>query len=443
MLDFIRKLIPRRIFRALQPAYHFILNWLAALVYGFPARRLIVIGVTGTAGKTSVVYLTAKMLGAAGYKTGFTSTAVFSDGDKEWLNDKKMTMPGRFFTQRFLRRLVRQGGRYAIIETTSEGIKQFRHRFIDYDSLIFTGLYPEHIEAHGGFEKYRAAKGELFRRLKLSWPKNINGKPIVKTIIANGDDENAGYFLNFESEAKMIFGQAAGADVRIGEVVAGSARTAVVLNDQKINLHLLGAFNAYNAAAAYAVGLNQGLSPEIIKSGLESVSGLAGKMEIINGGQDFTALVDYSFEPQALAKLYETATLIPHQRIIHVLGSTGGGRDKSRRRILGRLAGEQADIVVVTNEDPYDENPLEIIDQVAAGAEEAGKKLGINLFKVDDRRQAIKKALILAKKHDLVLFTGKGAEQHICLAGGKKMPWDEREVVRQEIQALDKPSERA
>jgi len=468
MLEKIKKFIPIKLFRALQPPYHFFFSWLAALIYGFPSRKLIVIGITGTAGKTSTVYLTAKMLQAAGYKTGFTSTAVFSDGESEWLNDRKMTMPGRFFIQRFLRRMVRSRCSYAIVETTSEGIKQFRHRFINYDVLLFTSLYPEHIESHGSFAQYREAKGKLFAHIRYGAVKYMNGEHLVvrphselkkldlirlpKTIIVNGDDDNADYFLNFWSEAKLVYSfrpeatpelflnrlnsEAMVRDFTLlrGDAVAATAQgTLFTLDGQPVQLQLLGKFNADNALAAAAVGRNQNIPPEKIKTGLEAVRSLAGKLEKIDVGQDFTAIVDYSFEPKAVEKLYDTAALLPHNRIIHLLGSAGGGRDKSRRPILGRLAGGKADFVVITNEDPYDENPAEIINQVAEGAELAGKELNKNLFKVMDRREGIRKALELAEKDDLVLFTGKGAEQYICLAGGKKLKWDEREVVRAEI----------
>lgn len=468
MLEKIKKLIPRHIFKALQPPYHFLMNLAAALWYRFPSRRLIVIGVTGTSGKTSVVYLIARMLNSAGYKTGLTSTSVFSDGNREWLNNKKMTMPGRFFIQKLLRQMVKNNCRYAIVETTSQGIDQFRHLFINYDVLVFTNLYPEHIEAHGSFEKYRAAKGKLFARLKNCRTKYINEerqitKPasqlkkldltrVFKTIIVNGDDDNADYFLNFRAEAKMAYSlnpqvslaslsakmksEAAVKDFTLIQgtnVEASGSGTKITINGQPINLKLLGELNAVNALAAAAVGLNQKLSFAQIKSGLEEIRGLAGKMEIINAGQNFTVIVDYAFEPEAMIKLYQTLELIPHNKIIHVLGSAGGGRDQARRPILGSLAAKYADFIVITNEDPYDEDPSLIINQVAAGAEKAGRGLNKDLFKILDRREAIKKALELAKEGDLVLLTGKGAEQFICAKNGQKIPWDEREVVREEV----------
>jgi len=408
------------------------------------------------------------MLNEAGYKTGLTSTAIFSDGSDERLNDKKMTMPGRFFIQRMIHRMIKNECLYAVIETTSEGIKQFRHRFINYDVVLFTNLYPEHIESHGSFEKYREAKGNLFKHLSRYKNKYVDSNKKVcrvrnglkkielnrvqKTIIVNGDDREASYFLNFWSEAKIIYSLAPNFNsskleqnisnelsVKDLTVLRGDLLSVTVeglemkVNNHDLHISLLGDFNAKNVLAAYAVGLSQGIEDEKIKMGLEKVKTLAGKMEIIPEAKDFIAMVDYSFEPKALENLYKTIKLFPYNKLIHVLGSTGGGRDKSRRQILGALAAKMADIVIVTNEDPYDEDPQEIINEVALGAENNGKNREENLFLVLDRGDALKKAVNMAQTGDLVLVTGKGAEQYICLSQGKKMAWDDRKELRQAI----------
>ncbi len=455
LLNKIKKLIPIKLFRALQPAYHFTLSWLSAVVYGRPSERMIVIGVTGTTGKTTSVYLIAKTLEAAGYRVGFTSTAMFNDGEREWLNDKKMTMVGRFFTQRILRKMARHKCQYAIVETTSEGIRQFRHRFINYDILVFTGLYPEHIDSHGSFENYKEAKGKLFAHLKRCGVKYADDKKFVhrkisglkktdlnrvkKTIIANADDDYADYFLNFWSEQKFAYTEKNEFDikntnnleiVKYQRIEANRDSVIFAFNKTKVKLRLLGDFNAVNAMTAVCAGLSQGFSEKDIKNGLEKIEGVAGRLEKIDEGQPFTVIVDYAFEPNAVEKLYKTIKLIPHRKVIHVLGSTGGGRDIARRPKLGGLAGENADFAIVTNEDPYDEDPQVIIGQVAEGALDKGKKLDKDLFKITDRREAIKKALILAQEDDIVLITGKGSEQAICVAGGEKIIWDDRAVVR-------------
>jgi len=468
MINLIKKLIPRQLFKKIQPVYHYIVAALAVMWYRYPSQHLIVIGVTGTTGKTSSVYFIAKVLESAGYNVGYTSTAMFDDGKREWLNDKKMTMPGRFFVQKILRRMVKNRCQYAIVETTSEGIMQFRHKFINYDVLVFTGLYPEHIESHGSFQKYKEAKGRLFSHLKDCQVKYVNEHKAVchptsslkkldytrvkKIVVVNGDDENAPYFLSFWSEEQLIyttnsefnsnkFMENGGEDkilkdshiYNFSDISPTAVGTSFKFQDQTINLKLLGDFNAVNALNAALVGLSQGISLDQVKAGLESVTCLSGKLERIDLGQDFKIIVDYSFEPRAMRKMYETVNIIPHNKIIHLLGSCGGGRDQSRRPILGQLAGEHADYVIVTNEDPYDEDPQLIIDQVSAGVLSSGKKQSYNLFEISDRREAINKALSLAEKGDLVLITGKGAEQYICLANGKKVPWDDRRIVREEL----------
>lgn len=461
ILNKIKKIIPKKVFRALQPGYHFLLSLVSAMVYSRPSEELIVIGVTGTTGKTTVVYLISKMLESCGYKVGYTSTAMFNDGKNEWLNDKKMTMLGRFFTQKIMRQMVNNGCQYAVIETSSEGIRQFRHRFINYDVLVFTGLYPEHIESHGSFEKYRAEKEKLFAYLKNCTTKFVNDemkvvKPkselqkteltrVKKATVINGDDENSLNFIKYFCEQRLIIGK----NKNIASLSKGSDQVAVYddiessrqgtnfsFMENKVSLQLLGAFNATNAMLALGVGMVRDIDTKKLIKGLEEVKGIPGRLEKIDEGQDFTVIVDYAFEPKAVGKLYETIKLIPHGKIIHVLGSAGGGRDVARRPKLGELAGKNTDVVIITNEDPYDDDPKTIIDQVSLGAEKAGKKNNENLFKILDRKEAIQKAIALAEAEDVVLITGKGSEQAICVADGKMFPWDDRNVVREVLKGL-------
>ena len=460
ILSIIKKYIPKKIFKLLQPIYHYFMAWLAAFFYGFPSEKIIVIGVTGTTGKTTSTYLIAETLKGAGYKVGYTSTAMFNNGKKEWLNNKKMTMVGRFFTQKMLKDMVKNKCHFAIIETTSEGVVQFRHRFINYDFLVFTGLYPEHIESHGSFENYKKAKGRLFSHLKqckykfvdenyhIVRPKNeikkIELQRVKKTTILNGDDQHVKYFFDFWADKKVVFVNRAekfdgSAEwLRYKDVKTGEKGIGFAVNGENINLRLLGEFNAVNAMTAYALAYSLSVKKEDIKKGLEKVDGVAGRLEKIDEGQNFIAIVDYAFEPNAVQNLYKTIKMIPHHKIIHLLGSTGGGRDVARRPVLGEIAGKNADIVIVTNEDPYDDDPVLIIDQVALGAEKKGKILNKNLFKIEDRREAIKKAIKMAKEKDIVLITGKGSEQAICLKNGEKMPWDDRAVVRGVLHSLRK-----
>jgi len=473
ILVFIKKIIPKKLFKKMQPAYHFILNGLAVLRYRFPSNQIIVVGVTGTTGKTTTVFMIAEMLREAGLKVGYTSTAMFSNGENDWLNDKKMTMLGRFFTQKMLRQMVNNKCEVAIVETTSEGIEQFRHRFINYDIVEFTGLYPEHIDSHGSFENYKNAKLKLFKHLescrekKLQFATHNSLRNIQKTIIVNLDDKYAGEFLDFKVARKIGFikSQDTRNEIQINnklQNINSEAKTNIELqniksknqtdnlekvgykflemnkvgtkflfNNTEIQLNILGDFNALNATAAGCVGKSLGLDSTQIKNGLEKIKSLPGRLERVDAGQNFTVIVDYAFEPVAVGKLYETVSVLQPQKIIHVLGSTGGGRDISRREKLGRLAGKKADYVIVTNEDPYDDNPMEIIKNVADGVKRVGKVENENLFLIKDREAGIKKAISLAGDGDVVLVTGKGSEQAIAVANGKLIPWDDRKVARE------------
>ena len=442
MLRRLKRLLPEPIL----DRYHLILAHLAAWVYGFPSEKMIVIGVTGTNGKSTTCNLIAGILEEAGHKVGLTTTVNFRIAGKDWLNPYKMTMLGRFRLQKLLAEMAAAGCTHAVIETSSEGVKQHRHAAINYDIAVFTNLTPEHIESHGGFDNYKAAKGKLFAKLAREKVKKLGGRPVAKTSVVNLNDPFADYFLSFPVPVRVGY-RVDGPAAAGGSVAASQLQSAVIAEDvrteaagslftvegHEYELKLVGAFNVENALAAIAVGRVLGIGHEVMTAALRRVEVVPGRMEFIDAGQPFSVLVDYAPEPESFRRLYEAVALFPRKRIIHVLGSCGGGRDVARRPILGKMAAERADIVVVTDEDPYDDDPLTIIKEVAAGAAAAGKTEGKDLLLIPDREEALNRAVALAQPGDLVIATGKGAEQAIVTAGGVKLPWDEREKLRQAI----------
>ena len=417
MKQIIKKVIPY----FLLDWYYFLWSFLGALFYGFPSKKLKIIGVTGTSGKSTVIKMISSILEEAGFKIAALSSIKFKIADKEKLNMLKMTMPGRFTLQRFLRQAVSAKCQYAVIEVTSEGIKQHRHRFIDFSSAVFTNLSPEHIEAHGSFEKYREAKEELFK--------------ITKGVhVLNTDDENVGHFLKYQADKKYGYGLIVSKDVNYQLLATNyeSNANGIVfeVNNTGFRLNLFAQFNIYNALAAISVGLSEGVSLEACRKALEKIKQVPGRMEIVISAP-FKVIVDYAFTPNALKKVYSSIKdNFKPSKMICVLGAAGGGRDKWKRPVLGKIAKEYCDKIIITNEDPYDEDPMEIINQVA---EEAGNKVQ----KILDRKEAIRDSLRQAERQDLVIITGKGCEPWICVKNGKKIPWDDRKIVKQEFEKID------
>ena len=404
-----KKLIPKFVF----DMYHFLLVLLGAVIYGFPSRKLIVIGVTGTNGKSTVVHLIAEILalrGAQG-KVASLSSIRFKIGEKEWPNMLKMTMPGRFKLQKFLKDAVKAGCKYAVIEVTSEGIKQYRHKFIDFDGAVFTNLTKEHIEAHKGFENYKKAKGKLFKSLEKSRKKN-------KFAVLNADDENSEYFGSLFSGKKYFY---------------GIKNKQAEITPEKIGLkldNLMGEFNAYNALAAYCAGLGLEIDKNKILEVLKSAKGIPGRLELVID-KPFKVFVDYAHTPDGLINIYKTLG----RDLICVLGSCGGGRDKWKRPEMGKIAAEYCDKIILTNEDPYDENPFSILEDIEKGFSQIQNPKS-KIQKIIDRRKAINKALSSAQDNDIVIITGKGCEPWICVENGKKIAWDDRKIVREEYNKI-------
>ena len=410
----VRELIPKSFLNL----YHLGWAFLSALVYGFPSRKIKVIGVTGTNGKSTVINIACKILEQAGYKVAALTSITFKIGDQEEENKLKMTMPGRFVINQFIRKAVVAGCDYVIIETTSEGVAQNRHRFIDYKTAVITTLNPEHIEAHGSFENYKQAKGKFFASVK-------------GTHIVNIDDQHAEYFLNFEAKKIITYGlDNQKANIRAQNVFVDYEGSNFEIENHKFDLKILCSFNVYNALAAIAIARAEAVSLENCKKGIAEVEQIAGRMEkIIN--EPFKVFVDYAFIPVALEKVYEFVKP-KNGKLITVLGACGGGRDKWKRSVLGDIADRYGDTVIVTNEDPYDESPQGIIDAVSVGVKNKDK-----LIKILDRREAIHQALSLAKVGDTVVITGKGCEPWICWEDGRKEAWDDRRIVKEELAKLN------
>jgi len=411
MKSLLKKIIPSFVFSW----YHLLLAFLGALIYGFPSRKLIVIGITGTNGKSTVVHLITeileKALRPAQGKVASLSSIKFKIDKEERLNMLKMTMPGRFMIHHFLNEANEVGCKYAVLEVTSEGIKQHRHRFIDFNGAVFTNLTREHLEAHKGFENYKKAKGKLFKAVKRSKKKN-------KFIVINADDKHADYFTKLaEGVRRRTYGiDNKEVDIRPDKI--------------KLKISLPGKFNIYNSLAAVGVGLLQDISLNEILKVLKNIKEIPGRMESVIK-EPFKVFVDYAHTPDALEKVYKALG----KRLICVLGSCGGGRDKWKRPELGKIASEYCHQIILTNEDPYDENPELILKDIKSGFSEFQTQ-NSKFQKILDRREAIYKALSLAKKDDTVIITGKGCEPWMCVANGKKIKWDDRKVVREEFEKI-------
>lgn len=432
MLEKIKRLaLIKALYRmpAIFSLYHYVLSFIGALVYGFPSRKMTVIGVTGTKGKTSTCNILTHILSTSGYKTGMATTVNFRIGDKTWVNASKQTMLGRFQLQKLLRDMVKSGCAYAVVETSSEGILQYRHRFIDYDMAVFTNLSPEHIERHGSFENYRAAKVKLFEQV---------ARKRRGTAVINLDDPAAEYFLRPKATNKYGYGVNVdqvflGEKIErwtIGNMRLSPAGSEFSWGNNEIKMPLIGLPNVMNAAAAATTAVALNVPEEKIISALKTVRPIPGRMEVLQSPRGFTVVIDYAHEPASLEAIYRIVKLFQPQRLIGLLGSQGGGRDQWKRKAMGEVAARYLNEVVVTNEDPYDDDPLEIVNQVALGIKNAGFKEE-NIHKIVDRREGIGFALSLAKPGDAVVLTGKGGEVWMCVKDGEKIPWDERKITEE------------
>src|SRR3989344_3736118 len=408
----IEMIVPPPVLKICLGAYHFSLALVAAVWFGHPSRSLLVVGVTGTKGKTSVTEMICAIFEAGGHTTALMNSIRFKIADASRPNLTRMSMPGRFFIQRFLKEAVSKKCTVAILEMTSEGARQSRHRFLDLDALVFTNLAPEHIESHGSYEAYADAKFEIGKEL-------VRSKKRPRIMVANADDKQASRFLTLPVEHSLPFSLA------MNEPHAGERGGDFTFDDAKISIQFPGDFSLKNALAAATVSRALGIETRVIATALGSLAKIPGRAERIEGGQPFTVVVDYAHTPDSLKALYGAYT----GKKICLLSSMGGGRDTWKRPIMGRIAEEQCTTVILTAEDPCDEDPRQIVEDIMHGM---SKKPEVIL----DRRAAIRRALHIARSDDVVLITGKGTNHSIMVADGKEIPWDDATVVREELTQL-------
>lgn len=420
----LKRILPTSLVRRLRPAYHFLLAWYGAVLFRHPSRELTVIGVTGTKGKSTVTELVTAILETHGHTVGSLSTIQFKYGDTVERNLFKMTLPGRFFVQKFMRRAIEAGCTHVVVELTSEGAKQFRHRFIDLDALIFTNLSPEHIESHGSFAKYKAAKLEIAAQL-------IRSRKRPRYIVANIDNEHGADFLATKVEHQLPYSLQ---NLTFHSLHRDGSSLIFTEGTEEITIRvpLVGLFNVYNALAAITLTRALGVSFKSIEKAFRTLPPVKGRVEHFysseTASKHVTAIVDYAHTPDSLTQLYEAFKECPK---VCILGNTGGGRDTWKRPEMAAIAERYCDHIIFTNEDPYDEDPRKIVDEMAAGINDKSK-----LEIIMDRRQAIATALAVAPAHGYVLISGKGTDPYIMGPNNTKEVWSDATVVQEELAKL-------
>jgi UDP-N-acetylmuramoyl-L-alanyl-D-glutamate--2,6-diaminopimelate ligase len=443
--------VPQLVVGASRPALAHAAGWWS----GDPSHALGMIGVTGTDGKTTTSFLAVAALEAAGVSTGLVGTVETKVGKVRERHEAHVTTPGAPELQATLRAMAASGNTAAVLETTSHALELERVLGVAYDVAVFTNLTHEHLDLHGSFERYRAAKLRLFEALAggaANPAKTVAGQPWPKLAIVNRDDPSASWFeaAGRQAGARVLtYGTDPAADVRATGVEEDASRLRVRYTvpgedaapgsrrEDRLELRLAGRFNVHNALAVVALGVGLGLDPAAVRAGLEGVAGVPGRMERIEAGQPFGVIVDYAHSPASLQGVLDLLAPIAAARgggLIAVFGSAGE-RDTAKRSAMGRIAGERCRLVVATDEDPRGEDRQAIVDEIVRGAEAAGRRRGADVLGIVDRREAVAAALERARPGDVVLLAGKGHEPTILYAD-HAIPWDEAAVAREILAAM-------
>jgi len=424
----VKKLIPTRLFKAIEPYGHLGESIVMNIVTGFPARKLRIIGVTGTNGKTTTSFMIHRMLHEAGYTVGLLTTVASGLGDDITPQQEHITTAQSLKTLRRLKEFKNAGADWVVVETSSHSLAQFRVWGLKYEIGVLTNITPDHLDYHRTFERYVDAKRRLFK---------IVNRYGLKFGAVNADDPSADAFVNTVAN-HTTYGIKKG-DLRARKLrinSSGSTYSAEIgKKTYDITVNIPGEFNVYNSLAAVAVGRKIGLSKKQIEKGTAALEGVEGRMNRINAGQDFTVIIDFASTPDAFENLFKSVRPITKGKLIAVFGSAGR-RDESKRAVQGKIAATYADTVILTEEDDRDVDGLQILEEIATGARSVGKKDEKNLFMIPNRENAIGFAMAQAThKHDVVVLLGKGHEKTIERANGEN-PWNEAEVATAAIEAL-------
>jgi UDP-N-acetylmuramoyl-L-alanyl-D-glutamate--2,6-diaminopimelate ligase len=414
----VKKIIPRNIFKKVEPYGHLAESVIQQTKNKFPAKNLQIIGVTGTNGKTTTAFMIQKMLTNAGYKCGLMTTVAYGVGDDLEAQVAHMTTVSPGLLLQRIKQMRQQNIDYLVLETTSHALAQYRVWGIKFSVAVLTNLTHEHLDYHGSFENYRNAKVKLF---KLA---NKNKKGLQLGIV-NADDANSKYFkkaIKYTLDYGIEKGSLKATNLKLKP--SGSSFIANIEDESyNITCNIPGQFNVYNSLATVAVGRSLGLSKAQIEQGILALKAVEGRMTKIDEGQDFSVIIDFAHTPDSFEKLFADLRPVVKGKLITVFGSAGR-RDEAKRPIQGNLAGQYSDEVVLTEEDDRDIDGIQILKEISAGAEKAGKVIDKDLFLVHNREQAIEFALKRAKAGDTVLLLGKGHEKTIERADGEH-PWDE------------------
>ncbi len=413
---------------------------LAAAWFDHPGRKLTVIGVTGTDGKTTTASLINSILVAAGHKTGLVTTINAQIGGRVLDTGLHVTTPDALQVQSLLAQMVAAGVQTAVLEATSHGLAQHRVSEAEFDVAVVTNVTHEHLDYHGTWEQYCDDKARLFRMLATAHRK----AGVPKVAVLNADDASFPRLKPIPADVQLAYALNSPADITAtGVRVNGREATFTVRTPSgpfPIRTSLVERYNLYNILAALSVGIALELPIPALQEGIASFGGVTGRMERIEEGQDFTAIVDFAHTPNALRRALETLRTQTQGRLIVVFGCAGL-RDVYKREMMGRVAGQLADIVVITAEDPRTEDLEAIINQIAQGCEAVGAREGERYYRVPDRAAAIALAVNLAQPGDTVVTTGKGHERSMCF-GTTEYPWSEHQALRAALLArLGRPGE--